>query len=67
MIVYQSIDNYLERGFKNLQINFGCTGGQHRSVYFAQKIGMLIHENYPMVKVEINHLAQHISHVYEAK
>ena len=67
MLVYQSIDNYLERGFKNLQINFGCTGGQHRSVYFAQKIGMLIHENYPMVKVEINHLAQHISHVYEAK
>ena len=67
MIVYQSIDNYLERGFKNLQINFGCTGGQHRSVFFAQKIGELIHENYPMVNVEINHLAQHISHVYEAK
>ena len=67
MIVYQSIDNYLERGFKNLQINFGCTGGQHRSVFFAQTIGRLIHENYPMVRVEINHLAQHISHVYEAK
>lgn len=67
MLVYQSIDNYLERGFKNLQINFGCTGGQHRSVFFAQKIGELIHENYPMVNVEINHLAQHITHVYEAK
>ena len=67
MLVYQSIDNYLERGFKNLQINFGCTGGQHRSVFFAQKIGELIHENYPMVNVEINHLAQHISHVYDAK
>ncbi|MBP5642752.1 MAG: phosphotransferase [Bacteroidales bacterium] len=67
LLVYQSIDNYLERGFKHLQINFGCTGGQHRSVYFAQKIGMLIHENYPMVNVEINHLAQHISHYYEAK
>lgn len=67
MLVYQSIDNYLERGFKNLQINFGCTGGQHRSVFFAQTIGELIHENYPMVRVEINHQAQHISHVYEAK
>lgn len=67
MLVFQSIDNYLERGFKNLQINFGCTGGQHRSVYFAQTIGRMIHENYPMVNVEINHLAQHISHVYEAK
>ena len=67
MLVFQSIDNYLERGFKNLQINFGCTGGQHRSVFFAQTIGRMIHDNYPMVKVEINHLAQHISHVYEAK
>ena len=67
MLVFQSIDNYLERGFKNLQINFGCTGGQHRSVYFAQTIGRMIHDNYPMVRVEINHLAQHISHVYDAK
>ena len=67
LLVCQSIDNYLERGFKNLQVNFGCTGGQHRSVFFAQKIGEMIHENYPMVNVVINHLAQHISHVYEAK
>ena len=67
MIVFQSIDNYLERGFKNLQINFGCTGGRHRSVYFAQTIGRMIHENYPMIRVEINHLAQHKSLVYEAR
>lgn len=67
MLVFQSIDNYLERGFKNLQLNFGCTGGQHRSVYFAQKIGETIHANYPMVIVKINHLIQHKNHVYEAK
>lgn len=67
MIVFQSIDNYLERGFKNLQINFGCTGGRHRSVFFAQAIGRMIHDNYPMVRVEINHLAQHKNYVYEAK
>lgn len=67
MIVFQSVDNYLERGFKNLQINFGCTGGRHRSVYFAQTIGEMIHENYPMVRVEINHLAQHKNYVYEPR
>ena len=67
LLVFQSIDNYLERGFKNLQVNFGCTGGQHRSVFFAQRIGEMIHDNYPMVNVEINHLAQHISHFYEAE
>jgi len=67
MLVFQSIDNYLERGFKNLQINFGCTGGQHRSVFFAQKTAEMIHENYPMVKVVVNHIVQHKNHVYEPK
>ncbi len=59
-LVTQSIDNYLERHFSNLMISFGCTGGQHRSVYFAQSIADWIRKTYPTVNVKINHIEQHI-------
>lgn len=50
-----TIDNYLERDFKSLQINFGCTGGQHRSVYSAEKIAEFIREKYPQIRVKVTH------------
>ena len=59
-IVAQSIDNYLERHFNNLMVSFGCTGGQHRSVYFAQSIADWIRKTYPNVNVKVNHIEQHI-------
>ena len=59
-IVGQSIDNYLERHFSHLMISFGCTGGQHRSVFFAQSIADWIKANYPTVIVRINHIEQKI-------
>ncbi|MBS1548670.1 MAG: ATP-binding protein [Bacteroidetes bacterium] len=54
-LVSISIDDYLARKFENLQINFGCTGGQHRSVYSAEKIAQFIQQKYPSVSVQIMH------------
>lgn len=55
-IISAAIENYIFRDFTNLMISFGCTGGQHRSIYSAEKIKEFINNNFPQVKVEINHI-----------
>jgi len=51
-----SVQSYLERGFSCLMINFGCTGGQHRSVYCAEQTARILQETYP-VEVTLDHKA----------
>lgn len=54
-IVSINIENYLERGFEHLQLNFGCTGGRHRSVYCAEKTAEFIRGKYPQTHVRVMH------------
>jgi aminoglycoside/choline kinase family phosphotransferase len=56
-IVDISVKDYIERGFENLQISFGCTGGQHRSVYCTDKMAQYLSQKYG-VHVDVKHLIQ---------
>ena len=58
-LVSQSVKKYQERGFENLQVNFGCTGGQHRSVYSAERLTDYLNENFD-IKVNLIHLREKI-------
>ena len=49
-----SVENYLERGFEHLSVNFGCTGGQHRSVFAAEQTAKHLKEKYNL-RVELSH------------
>ena len=57
-IIDISIEDYLQRGFENLEINFGCTGGQHRSVYSADATAKHIQEKFPEAQVTLHHIVQ---------
>ena len=60
--VYRLIDHhverFLERGFSHLQIAFGCTGGQHRSVYSAEATARHLRERFPNIHIELFHREQ---------
>jgi len=54
-IIDIAVEDYIKRGFENLVINFGCTGGQHRSVYAAEAIARHLKNKFK-VKVELSHM-----------
>jgi hypothetical protein len=53
-LVDASLSNYQQRGFKNLMLSFGCTGGQHRSVYLAEQVAKRLRGR-PGVEVVVTH------------
>jgi len=53
-LVDAAVSNYQSRGFKNLMVSFGCTGGQHRSVYFAEQLAKRLHDR--NVRITLRHL-----------
>jgi aminoglycoside/choline kinase family phosphotransferase len=57
LLVDQSVKNYIDRGFSHLSVNFGCTGGRHRSVYAAEKLANHVRNNFP-VNVVLVHTEQ---------
>ena len=56
-LVEQSVEMYIKRNFDHLTVNFGCTGGQHRSVYMAEFVTRYLKDKYN-IKVKVRHREQ---------
>ncbi len=54
-IVSKSVAKYIKSGFTHLSVNFGCTGGQHRSVYSAEQLAAFLRQNYK-IEIVIKHV-----------
>ena len=58
-LIDHQVETYLTRGFSSLSVYFGCTGGQHRSVYFAERLARHLRERFPEVHVNLAHREEH--------
>lgn len=56
-MVCPAVENYMERGFVSLMVSFGCTGGQHRSVYCAERMAEYLRKTYDC-RVVLRHIEQ---------
>jgi RNase adaptor protein for sRNA GlmZ degradation len=59
----QSVNKYLERNFKHLMFSFGCTGGQHRSVYCAEILAKYLRKY--QLNIVLKHQEMEISKRFE--
>ena len=57
MPIDRNVDVYIKRKFSHLMVNFGCTGGQHRSVYCAESLAKHLSEKFN-VNVKLRHIEQ---------
>ena len=65
-LVDASVQRYIDRGFTNLMIAYGCTGGQHRSVYCAQHTAEHIARKFN-IRVELVHREQDMQQTFNIK
>ena len=65
-LVDASVKRYMERGFTSLSVCFGCTGGQHRSVYSAQHLAEHLNQTFG-VQVNLTHREQNIEQTFKAR
>ncbi len=64
-LVDASVKRYIDRGFQNLMVSFGCTGGQHRSVYAAEKMAKHLNDKFG-IEVQLIHREQNIESILKS-
>lgn len=57
-VVDPHVETYSRRGFTSLMVSFGCTGGQHRSVYCAESLARHLRTKYPDIHIVLSHREQ---------
>ncbi len=64
-VVDPHVETYVSRGFSSLMVSFGCTGGQHRSVYCAEHLARHLAEKYPHIRVCLSHREQNFREILQ--
>ena len=62
-VVDPHVETYSRRGFTSLMVSFGCTGGQHRSVYCAESLARHLRSKFPDIHIVLSHREQNMEFV----